>query len=1003
MALIVKDRVKETSTTTGTGTLTLAGASSGFQSFGVIGDGNTTYYAAVDLDSGDWEVGIGTYASSGTTLSRDTILESSNSNAAVDFSAGERQVFVTYPAEKGVYMAADDSVTFSDSVTVEGNLTVNGTTTTINAENLAVSDNMIYLRDGESTGHVDLGFGGNYNDGTYAHAGFFRDATDGRWKVFDGYTPELDAATDINTGHASFSLADIEASTFYGNLVGGVTGNVTGDVTGNADTATALETSRTISLTGDVTGSASFDGTANASITATVADDSHNHVISNVDGLQTALDAKVAKSGDSMTGNLTFGDNDKAIFGAGSDLQIYHDGSGSYIDDVGTGPLILRTGSGGTLLIEDSDGDDLIRAVSNSFVRLYHNNSGKLATTSTGIDVTGTVTADGLTVNANDCLFSGTAPSLLLEQTDVVDRNARFRVNGQNLNIQSMDDDLSTVITRAEFDLGTGDISFYEDTGTTAKFFWDASAERLGIGTTGPSGPLDITNGSTFSTLCSNSGDLIIQTTNTPDMLQLVDAGATSATNAQVYLEFSYASALGGSQTRMGYIGYGSTGDQNLNILNQNANGGIEFGTGDSEAMRIDSSGRLLVGSTSITSSLGAIATFDGSVFSDTENRAANPTFAFAHDNFSSDSNNYIMLDRTTEAMRFSVAGSERMRIDSGGNVGIDTNSPKAQLDVRGQVVLGNVGNSDITNLTSGTPPQLIAGWSAPAITWSPSSWIEAVVSRSGDCGMDILAFNAGSSILNFSDTDDEDVGQIEYDHASDFMRFRVNANERMRIDSNGNVGIGTTSPNNKLDVRGFISLSDGSNRAVIINNTADGSDTGDFIACAGGAASTSRGGYFRAFGNEHSTNAGQIAINTGSVAGSRASFTIGNGGENFRMESDGDFHANGDVIAYSTTISDERLKENIVGIDGALDKVSQLNGYTFNYKADGKISAGVIAQEVEKVLPEAVSEKELPLKADDGQEYKVVNYDALHGLMIEAIKELKAEVADLKSQLENK
>jgi hypothetical protein len=121
-------------------------------------------------------------------------------------------------------------------------------------------------------------------------------------------------------------------------------------------------------------------------------------------------------------------------------------------------------------------------------------------------------------------------------------------------------------------------------------------------------------------------------------------------------------------------------------------------------------------------------------------------------------------------------------------------------------------------------------------------------------------------------------------------------------------------------------------------------------------------------------------------------------GAEDMRLQDNGDFHVDGDVVAYSTTVSDERLKENIVGIDGALDKVSQLNGYTFTYKADGKISAGVIAQEVEKVLPEAVSEMELPLKADDGADYKVVNYDALHGLLIEAIKELKAEIAELKA-----
>ena len=101
MALVVKDRVQETSTTTGTGTFTLAGAVTGFQSFSAIGDGNTTYYAIVG--GTEWEVGIGTYTSSGTTLSRDTILESSNGGTAVNFSAGTKNVFVTYPAEKAIY------------------------------------------------------------------------------------------------------------------------------------------------------------------------------------------------------------------------------------------------------------------------------------------------------------------------------------------------------------------------------------------------------------------------------------------------------------------------------------------------------------------------------------------------------------------------------------------------------------------------------------------------------------------------------------------------------------------------------------------------------------------------------------------------------------------------------------------------------------------------------------------------------------------------------------
>ena len=103
MALVLKDRVKETSTTAGTGTLTLAGAVTGFQSFAAVGNGNTTYYAIADSITGDWEVGIGTYTSSGTTLSRTTVLSSSNGGSLVSFTANPKDVFVTYPSEKSVY------------------------------------------------------------------------------------------------------------------------------------------------------------------------------------------------------------------------------------------------------------------------------------------------------------------------------------------------------------------------------------------------------------------------------------------------------------------------------------------------------------------------------------------------------------------------------------------------------------------------------------------------------------------------------------------------------------------------------------------------------------------------------------------------------------------------------------------------------------------------------------------------------------------------------------
>ena len=108
MALVIRDRVRETTNTTGTGTYTLAGAVGGFESFASVGNGNTTYY--VCTDDTDFEVGIGTYTASGTTLARTTILESSNSDNAVDWGAGSKDIFVGQPAEKAVYLDASDQL-----------------------------------------------------------------------------------------------------------------------------------------------------------------------------------------------------------------------------------------------------------------------------------------------------------------------------------------------------------------------------------------------------------------------------------------------------------------------------------------------------------------------------------------------------------------------------------------------------------------------------------------------------------------------------------------------------------------------------------------------------------------------------------------------------------------------------------------------------------------------------------------------------------------------------
>ena len=170
MALVINNRVRETTSTTGTGAVTLGGAVGGFQTFAAgIGNSNTTYYAISINSENEWEVGLGTLNGDSSTLTRTTVLESSNSDSAVDFSAGSKEVFCTLPAEKAVYLDASDDpvgVTGND-ITTEGeffsnwtNVTANLTTTLTTAKNrmiigpITVDDT--YTWDIEGTGTLTM-------------------------------------------------------------------------------------------------------------------------------------------------------------------------------------------------------------------------------------------------------------------------------------------------------------------------------------------------------------------------------------------------------------------------------------------------------------------------------------------------------------------------------------------------------------------------------------------------------------------------------------------------------------------------------------------------------------------------------------------------------------------------------------------------------------------------------------------------------------------------------
>jgi hypothetical protein len=127
MALVINDRVKETTTTTGTGAVSLAGAVTGFETFAAgVGNSNTTYYAIVHQTANEFEVGLGTLDGDSSDLTRTTVISSSNSDSAVSFAAGTKDVFCTLPASKLIFEDANNDATVGRNLTVTGDLTVSG-------------------------------------------------------------------------------------------------------------------------------------------------------------------------------------------------------------------------------------------------------------------------------------------------------------------------------------------------------------------------------------------------------------------------------------------------------------------------------------------------------------------------------------------------------------------------------------------------------------------------------------------------------------------------------------------------------------------------------------------------------------------------------------------------------------------------------------------------------------------------------------------------------------
>jgi hypothetical protein len=435
----------------------------------------------------------------------------------------------------------------------------------------------------------------------------------------------------------------------------------------------------------------------------------------------------------SLTGDLSFGDNDKAIFGAGSDLQIYHNGSSSFITDVGTGDLFIRASN--SLKLQSADGENYLSAAANAFVRLYYNNSEKLVTSNTGIDVTGTVTADGLTVDGS-VNFSGLAPTVdydfnasgsvtsadslayskmgsgiatavNISSVDTITpswsalsgstySDNKFRIMSArgnatdalriatsltaeghgdttiigNINVDGVNTRIITglSITGGDVELlsndsrrvniaANGDISFYEDTGTTAKLFWDASAERLGLGTTLPNYVLDLQN---------SLGGILARFKDS---------------------ESSYNGIIISSDPNAGWVG-NSTPLTGEGIYYQNSINAMRVYTNSSEAMRIDSSGRVGIGTSSPDSQLelskSSSSYYTALKISNTstsgtsgrltfENTLAAGTFESGHIRGATNSfgNGGLVFEYNTSGT--ATGATEAMRIDHSGNLLVGT------------------------------------------------------------------------------------------------------------------------------------------------------------------------------------------------------------------------------------------------------------------------------------------------------------------------------------------
>ena len=688
-----------------------------------------------------------------------------------------------------VTLTLPDDVQVANNLTVAGNLTVNGTLTSLDTTNLDIEDNLFQLNAG-LTGSPVNDSGMLINRGTADNGIFMWDES------VDKFTLGLTTADGTSTGNITLSS--------LGTLVANIEGNVTGTI----QTA------------------------AQPNITS----------LGTITGLTT-------------TGDINFGDNDKAVFGAGSDLQIYHDGTSSYIVNTTNDLVIqddtrirLRTPS--LLINNGADTENLLTATENGAVTLFYDNASKLATTSTGIDVTGTVVSDGLTVD-----------NITIDGTEI-DSNTDLTI------------DAAGDIT---LDADGGDFRF-KDAGTTiatysnvgGDWYITANSEDKDIvfqgndgGSTVQALKLDMSDAGSaiFNSHVSlsdskflklgNDADFIIYHDGTTNYVQaakqdsdIILRGNDGGTGVNALtLDMSDA----GTAIFNHDVKVGSGGKLMADTLNNRANSAnIIYRTGSTTvvgnnvtALVVADAGNVGIGTTSPSQKLHV---YGGSILVDNGSSAGTIYFH--------DTTNYINL--SGDSLQFANNGAERARFDSSGRFGIGTTSAKTNLDVvrggttglsavnartvalfqnnssAGSVISVNAPNTGYSGIFLGDPEneaqgqikmvhtdntmQFTASGSTSAMTIDSSARVGIgttspnaelhVEDASGNCVVNIESATTGYSALNLGDTNNDDVGQIKYDNSNNSMQFTTNATERMRITSGGSVGIGTTSPRAILDLK---------------------------------------------------------------------------------------------------------------------------------------------------------------------------------------------------------